>query len=161
MVCKDYSEDLTAYLDGELSPSRASEIAAHIRTCRPCSDELSELRRTGDFIGAHSVTLEPRPEMWNNLRARIPVRPEVRGYPDWFQTWLGNRRLAALGSLVATAALVLGLWGYIAHRESQRSLERYMREYVQQRETMDGRLDNPFVVSQQISFDNPFRSGEQ
>ena len=116
---------------------------------------------TGDFIGVHAATLELRPEMWNNLRARIPVRPELRGYAGWFQGWLGNRRLAALGGLAATAAMVLGLWGYIAHRESQRSLERYMREYVQQRETMNGRLDNPFVVSEPTSFENPFRSREQ
>lgn len=156
MDCKRCCEDLTAYLDGELAPARAAEIASHVRACAPCGLELKELQEAGEFVRRHAVMLEPRPEIWNNLRARIALRPEAGPARSWLAGWLWNRRLAAAG---AAAAVVLGVWGYVAHRESRRSLERYMMEYIQQRETVAGAVENPFVLPPE--FENPFRPEEQ
>jgi len=181
MKCESCTEDLTAYLDGELPLSRAEEISAHLRDCGPCSEELRELRLAGEFVKAHALSLEPQPYLWNNLRGRIGGMPEQRAAPGLLQSWFAQRWLAAAASLAAAVALTLGIRGYLGYRQSQRSLQNYMVSYIQQRESQlrmpaaaagfegvfrtaafDGAAPhNPFADTQSVSFDNPFRSGER
>jgi anti-sigma factor RsiW len=128
MNCQSFSDDLTAYLDGELPLARAEEISAHLRDCGPCSEELRELRRAGEFVEAHSLSLEPPSHLWNNLRGRIGSLPEQRAVPGLFQSWFGQRWLAAAASVAAAAAIVLGIWGYLGYRQSEQSLQEYMTD---------------------------------
>lgn len=181
MNCQDFSEDLTAYLDGEVPPVRAKEIAAHLRDCGSCSEELRELRRTGEFVEAHALSLEPPSHLWNNLRGRIGSLPEERAAPGLFQSWFAQRWLAAAASLAVAASIMLGIWGYLAYRQSERSLQGYMSSYIQQRESErsvpaaqagfegvfravasgSAASPNPFAELQSVSINNPFRSGER
>jgi hypothetical protein len=181
MNCQSYSEDLTAYLDGELSRSRAEAISAHLRECGPCSQELRELRRAGEFVEAHALSLEPQSHLWNNLRGRIGAVPEQEVPPRLILGWFAQRWLAAAASLAAAVVLALGIWGYLGYRQSERSLQDYMSSYIQRRESerkmpsaeagFDGVFHaaafqgaaphNPFAATQSVSFDNPFRSGER
>ena len=50
-------EDLSAYLDNELSPSRHKQIEAHLRTCDECSDMLAVLEKNRQIVAniAHPV----------------------------------------------------------------------------------------------------------
>jgi hypothetical protein len=181
MNCQSCSEDLTAYLDGELSRSRAQEISAHLRDCGPCSEELRQLRSAGEFVEAHALSLEPPSHLWNNLRGRIGGMPEQKAFPGLLQSWFAQRWLPAAASLAAAAAIVLGIWGYLGYRQTERSLQNYMASYIQQRESelrrpaADAGFEgvfrtaafesaaphNPFAESESVSFDNPFRSGER
>ena len=42
MSCEPLAAELDAYLDGELEPERAAEIAAHVAGCSACARLLAE-----------------------------------------------------------------------------------------------------------------------
>ena len=48
MDCKQHAEDLTAFLDGELSDAESGRMRSHLGTCVSCSEELRSLRETAD-----------------------------------------------------------------------------------------------------------------
>jgi anti-sigma factor RsiW len=182
MNCRRYIEGLTAYLDGELTLRDRDEMEIHLRDCRKCAEELAGLKRVGAFINRHASNLEPNPEMWNNLRIRIAALPEAPSPRGLFERWFSRGYAAAWAGIAAAAVLAVGFWGYSGYRDSRESLDNYMQQYVQERQfqealvwantgipptaVMDGgfpgaRLENPFVVAQPKTFDNPFRSEVQ
>ena len=54
------AEEVMAYLDGELAPARATEVAAHLEQCAECRALDTDLRRVSGQIAAWQV--EPSPE---------------------------------------------------------------------------------------------------
>lgn len=46
MSCREIREQLSAYLDGELSAEEAGTIRDHVESCAECGQELESLRRT-------------------------------------------------------------------------------------------------------------------
>ncbi len=49
-TCLPYDEDLSALLDGELSPARAAQVSAHCASCPRCTAQLAELRRANERV---------------------------------------------------------------------------------------------------------------
>jgi len=45
MPCETFTEDLQAYLDGELAPPRRAALQAHLAECAECARVIEELRR--------------------------------------------------------------------------------------------------------------------
>ena len=43
MTC-EHNNLIAAYHDGELPPEQARDVAAHLRTCGACQDELAALQ---------------------------------------------------------------------------------------------------------------------
>jgi anti-sigma factor RsiW len=60
--------DLSAYLDGALSPEASVSVQAHLDTCAPCRARLAELRGTARLIAAL-----PMPVPSRSLVPRISV----------------------------------------------------------------------------------------
>jgi len=183
MDCRLCSDELTAYLDGELSAADATRIRQHVEACPPCQDELQALRGAADFVESHVQAVEPVPEIWNNLRARIAAMPAPADRSGFFQFLVVNRWAAMLATLASTAVLALGLWGYLAHQAAQQALESYMNDYILERSVAE-RLyavqirqwrnltsvagvnwvpvsENPFVDQRPVSLANPFVSEER
>lgn len=50
MSCRDIRNDLSAYLDDELSPERRERVSAHLESCADCRAELETLRRTVEMV---------------------------------------------------------------------------------------------------------------
>lgn len=67
-------DDLSAYLDGELSPVEQARVEAHLDTCPHCHARLDQLRAAARLVAAlpspqPSRSLVPRvTERWNGLR---------------------------------------------------------------------------------------------
>jgi hypothetical protein len=84
------AEEVMAYLDGELAPARATEVAAHLAQCAECRALDTDLRRVSGQIAAWQV--EPSPErleeqVTSALKGRqsqevITARPPRR---PWFR----------------------------------------------------------------------------
>lgn len=97
-------DDLSAFLDDELSPERRSEVVAHLTACETCAARLEEVRWTIRFVS--SLPIADVPE-GTRLTARIPATTD-RG-------WSRPARVAAFAAaaaavLVASVALLgLGL----------------------------------------------------
>ncbi len=67
MDCKDTPELISPYLDGELEPAPAAELAAHLQGCADCTRTIEELRALSHAVGRSA----PRYKAPESLRARI------------------------------------------------------------------------------------------
>jgi anti-sigma factor RsiW len=163
MDCKQCAEDLTAFLDGELSRTDSEQVQSHLRTCESCSEESESLRESAAFIELYSRNLDPRPESWNLVRARIHERAVVPAHR--FPTF--NRFRWALAAMAFIAVLALG---YTQYQLIQRkNLDRYISQYVRERPSLliqslaseNPYQGNPFMEIQSTITENPFRSEDR
>jgi anti-sigma factor RsiW len=61
-VCKEFVEDVTAYLEGTLSDDIVARIDAHLADCPHCTEYLREMRITiaaAGTIGAADIDAMP------------------------------------------------------------------------------------------------------
>ncbi len=178
MDCRQCSDDLSAYIDGELSEGAAAQMQEHLAKCPPCRDQHDDLVNSVTFVTEHTGVLEPVPEIWNNLRARIAEMPPPSESGGLSRFLAMNRWPAMIATLAATLLLALGLWGYLRYEQSQRDLESYMNEYIQMRTAQEELhlrrisqsqdesgvgmiMENPFADIRPAVFTNPFRGGDK
>jgi Putative zinc-finger len=50
MACEDFREDLSAWVDDELTPTAYARVAAHLQTCSECSKLLQEFQATSLLV---------------------------------------------------------------------------------------------------------------
>ncbi len=167
MECKQCGEDLTAFIDGELGAADSEQVRSHLSICASCADEWRSLKEAADFIESRRNDREPLPESWNLVRARISAEEPVS--PFWFLA--PNRWRVAAAALVIIAASALG---YLQYQQIQKkSLDRYMSQYMQEREApkamhpvtsgpgISPYADNPFIEVKATPVDNPFQSEDR
>jgi anti-sigma factor RsiW len=103
--CQSIQEDLTAWIDGELSAGRADVVRQHVTECTTCRDEAESLRVAIKWHRqalVHAIALDdfdPTPLRWRLDRA--VRREEERG---WRWVW---RPVAFAGAALAAAAGIL------------------------------------------------------
>jgi anti-sigma factor RsiW len=183
MDCERCANDLTAYLDGELSGTRSLEVKSHLEICQPCREEYRSLELSARFVETHVRELQVQPKIWNHVQAHISVMEAPAPSPGLFQLLTMNPWWSAAGTVVAAAALVLGLWSYLHNQAVKRDLIQYMTQYIQAREVQEQAhqaqafnlenagaeadpvhpeyTDNPFVTANSTPDMNPFRSEDQ
>jgi negative regulator of sigma E activity len=99
-------EALSAYLDGELSPSEAAELGLHLKECPECSVALEDLR-----LLSRTVAEEEPPPLPADLAGRIagrlePARPGKSAHRHgWFTGFFGAPLAAAAAALLAAGVL--------------------------------------------------------
>ena len=67
---QSFTDQLSDYLDGELTAGEAAAVEAHLRECAACNAVLNDLKR----IVAQAQHLEPRPpqaDLWAGIERRI------------------------------------------------------------------------------------------
>jgi hypothetical protein len=100
------SDQLSEYLDNELSARERDVIDAHLRDCADCANELDALRR----LVAYAATLPsedvlPPRDLWPGIHARI-----VRSNVVPIRTGDGTRRVSlSIPQLAAAAVLLIAL----------------------------------------------------
>jgi hypothetical protein len=172
MDCRQCTENLTAFLDGELRASNLAEMRLHLDVCPSCADELRSLKEAAIYIESHYKNLEPRQESWNMVRARLSATDSS----NWFHFLAPNRWRIAMASIAIIAALGIG---YLQYRQFQtRNLENYITQYIHDREARSRAksiqwnakansqieipyADNPFIEIRAASAKNPFSSEEE
>ncbi len=183
MKCKRCNDEMSSYLDGELSIADARDLESHIRACAPCAAELQSLETSSRFVANHSREVELRPQVWQKVSARVAESPEPQAAWSILE-FLGGRRLALLGSAITLALLLMaGGWGVLKYRETERALVQYMADCIHVRDAQEeaetaqqniisqdsqetaeietDAQDNPFSSVSYDSDDNPFRSEDQ
>ena len=111
-VHEEWTDQLSDYLDGELSPNERSAVEAHLRTCEPCAAVLNDLRR----LVSLAQGLEPRPpeaDLWAGIAERIDAgRPAATpGQVVTFARRDARRFAFMLPQLAAAAALLMAVSG--------------------------------------------------
>ena len=176
MDCRKCAEDMTAFMDGEISPSDSARMQLHIDACPACAEEFAGLREAAELVDSYHRRVDVGPGAWDLINARITrIGPgSRRGRLDLLFV---RRWSPAFAMALAVLGLVIGLWSYYRYQESERALRSYMAEYVREREAReqmhrlmsardgDARFEysdfrdeeNPFVVVHNTNEDNPFR----
>jgi len=82
-------EELSAYLDNELTPSRSKQIEAHLHSCDECSDMLSAFQENRQMIAniAHPVP----PTLKDGVMAKIHTQ-----FQDELSAYLDNELAPAM-----------------------------------------------------------------
>ena len=109
-------DELTAYLDGELSTVEAARVRDHLGSCSDCRATEALLRRTLPELAA-LPTFEPSPGLRRRVLAEVAVLP--RPWPERLRQWL---RPGVLAPALAAAAVVLVVGQRtVAERAEQRT----------------------------------------
>ena len=75
-----WTDRLSEYLDGELTPPERTTLEAHLASCDACRTTLDELRR----VVTNARALDDRPptaDLWPAVAARIGLSTRVRARP--------------------------------------------------------------------------------
>jgi anti-sigma factor RsiW len=183
MDCKSCSEEMTAYLDGELERARFREVEGHLEGCLPCLEQLESLKQSSRLVEHHLQEVEPRPEIWNNLAARIVASQAESSSTGMLRLFIRHRWLTACAALAGAVVLAVGVWGLWNYQQSEQMLRQYMSSYVKERDLQEQAFqsaaadanpefrtadvqhleytDNPFVEVSDEEFQNPFHSEAQ
>jgi len=100
MNCEAVQSLLTAYLDGEVTPSERALILAHLSSCTVCRQELDLLStarsRVRSALQRRAIQAVPSQEAWSRLEARLPkvqesFLPEVAQPSPTFTAWFSRK----------------------------------------------------------------------
>jgi hypothetical protein len=100
---EEYTDQLSDYLDGELSAGECAALEAHLRECADCAAVLNDLKR----VVARAQTLESRPpdaDLWPGIAARTERVAQPRRFSF------------TIGQLAAAAAVLVAVTGTVAVR---------------------------------------------
>jgi anti-sigma factor RsiW len=108
-------EQLSAYIDGELSAAERVELERHIPGCPECQEALGELRRVHDLLAALPMPKAPR-SFALPLDTHLPARPATeqiatRRSRGGLIQWAGAIA-ATIGLFLLLGSMVAGLPGF-------------------------------------------------
>src|SRR5919202_5800574 len=110
MSCERPSAQLYRYLDGELAPPEAEDMAQHLQICPTCQEEVAAHRRLQGLLRTAGQEDEVPAQLWATIQHRLAQEPQARrpqaaGHPRG-RLW---RRLGTLAALLLVAVAVR-LW---------------------------------------------------
>ena len=123
-ICRD---NLSAYLDGELSGEERLSLESHLALCPTCSRTLAELKQVSAVFKKHVMQPEP-------LSLKEAVFAE-KPAGTVFSTWL--KPAAAFAAAAACLLIIFGL-PKIPEREQAASSELLANAYKEERAALEG-----------------------
>jgi anti-sigma factor RsiW len=102
---EDIVNDLTAYIDGELPPARAAEVAAALAADPQLKALEAKLRAT---VVALKGLPDPDPSL--SLRRKVLALVDEPTWKERLAKWLTPPRLVPVGLAVAAAVTAVVLW---------------------------------------------------
>ncbi len=116
---QEWTDQLSDYLDGELTGDERSAVEAHLRSCAACTAVLNDLKR----VVARAGSLEARPpqaELWRGIAARLDEGGEPARVVSFAPK--GTRRFSfSLAQLAAAAVVLIAVSGGIAWQFAART----------------------------------------
>lgn len=106
MKCKETSERLDAYLDGELASREALAVQVHLRQCPRCAAELQKLKRLNEAVQSLGGIVPP-----SDFSRRVRDAAEARRDAIVQFRPLATQRLSWAATRIAALVMVVaGLW---------------------------------------------------
>ncbi|HEY3128010.1 MAG TPA: zf-HC2 domain-containing protein [Acidobacteriota bacterium] len=178
MECQAYRDNLTAYLDHELSSGERTLVEQHLSQCAGCASEFDSLSRSYRIVNQALEEIDVRPEMWQTIEAAI--RPQISPEPTAprrgvFAAWLRIPKHALAAGSIALVLLFVSVFVYQSRQRPDSSIEVLRPQFRLMIEKMDAEeqkphnyllspaddeaKSNPFAL-QHVRFErNPFRDG--
>lgn len=117
IVHQEWTDQLSDYLDGELSADEQQAVEAHLRGCAACTAVLNDLKRVISRAAAADAR-PPQADLWAGIAARIEPGASGRVVP--FAARETRRFAFTLPQLAAAAALLIAVSGGIAWQAAER-----------------------------------------
>ena len=143
---EEWTDQLSDYLDGELSADEQNAVQAHLRGCTACGAVLNDLKRVVAQAGSIAAR-PPKTDLWAGIAGRI----ETSGSPARvvsFAPRAARRFVFTLPQLAAAAALLIAVSGGIAWEIAAQVGRREGRRY----DSATGAADASTAIAQ------PFRA---
>lgn len=71
--CLEFTDDLSAFIDGELDAARQAMVESHLGSCSPCAEQHQVLRETISFIALSKLAVYAKcPDIWTELQNKLP-----------------------------------------------------------------------------------------
>jgi anti-sigma factor RsiW len=121
IVHEEWTDQLSDYLDGELSADQRSAVDAHLRDCASCAAVLNDLKRVV-ARAASAAARPPQADLWAGIAARIEsgaASASERVVP--FAPRQARRVTFTLPQLSAAAAVLIAVSGGIAWQVAERT----------------------------------------
>jgi anti-sigma factor RsiW len=120
-VHQEWTDQLSDYLDGELSAETHRDVETHLRSCASCAAVLEDLKR----IVARAASAEPRPphaDLWAGIAERIDAGAPASARSVVPFARRETRRVAfTMPQLAAAAALLIAVSGGTAWQLATRA----------------------------------------
>ncbi len=110
----DIRHKLSEYLDGSVTAQEKTGIEEHLKSCRECSEALSELQKTIEHI---NTIEELEPPAWMAQKIMTKVRAESGGGKGFFSQWV--RQFYIQRPIQAVAVLFLAITAFYIYRNIQ------------------------------------------
>ena len=109
--CWVWQEEMSLWLDGELSSAQISDLKAHMGICSTCQSALRAMTRTDEVLKS-APTVSPAPGFVTRFQTRLAARRRRR------HSWVGVVVLTLTTIAVVLAAIVVfAIFGLTAWRE--------------------------------------------
>lgn len=82
--CDTLQHQLSDYIDDTLSERQKAVVAAHLRACPRCQNEMAALKKTRELVGRFYVTPTAPDAYYARFAARLQERIEKAPPPGWF-----------------------------------------------------------------------------
>jgi len=166
--CERIQLEISALLDGNLTPAEAEEVRDHCRRCSACREFLEEQRELSSFLRSHDPSLQPPEHLWLQLSQRIEDRSHAGATVETRHPWWNFFRLPRWIYATGVAAALLYLSLLVFDLSTSTRQEKYLAELDQFNIQVTGNpflstnesTENPFLeVAAPQTPNNPFQSG--
>jgi hypothetical protein len=151
-----HPEDLSPYLDDELSDPGYETIRLHVGECPACAEEVENWNSWQAMFRAPEAEIEVPESQWRRIMARIEEREAKQSFWNRFLGFAKPVRYAwgTAGALVLSVGMLISGLEYRDYSEGKKQLSA-LSAYSEAEQHWIARADNPF--RSQNSMDNPFR----
>jgi len=103
MECKAIKNQLSDYIDGQLSEAAAGYVAHHLESCPDCKQAYEEMTRLVGFMREIDTVDEPA-DLLQNVRSRLESKPSLW---DRMREWFSAPALRVPAAATILAAILL------------------------------------------------------
>jgi hypothetical protein len=120
MNCEEIRKQLSDYIDGELSPEAAAQVAAHLESCAGCREAYEEMTRLVGYMREMETVDEPA-DLLQKVRSRLAAKPSAW---ERFRELLSTPALRVPAAATVLAAILLVVLYAPTHHEPGRKMAR-------------------------------------